>query len=86
MFAGIWNRKGTRTLIGFTLFFISFLSIVLSMIGLQFKFMEWPDYLGRGTGFLIRLTIAIVGIILVIIDQSKSVPSAYPSENESDSL
>lgn len=86
MFAGLWYRKGTRTLIGFTLFFINFLSIVLSMIGLQFSFMEWPDYLGRGIGFFIRLTIAMVGIILVIIDQTQS--SQYPpsSDNQSDAL
>ncbi len=64
------KRKGLMTLLGFVLFFTGFLSIILGMIGVQFSFLTWLDYWGRGLGFLIRLIMILTGIVIIILDQS----------------
>lgn len=66
------RKKGTLTLIGFLLFFLGFLSIVVSMIGLQFQFLVWMDYLGKGIGFAGRVLMILVGVILIVMDQQDS--------------
>ena len=63
------RHKGWYTLLGFVLFFLGFLSIILSMIGVQFTFMKWMDMFGKGWGFLARLLLIATGIIIIILDQ-----------------
>jgi predicted small integral membrane protein len=63
------RRKGLLTLLGFLLFFLGFLSIVVGMIGLQFQFMLWLDYFGKGIGFAARIFMILVGVILIVLDQ-----------------
>jgi uncharacterized membrane protein len=64
------RRRGRLTLAGFLLFFLGFLSIVFSMIGVQFMFMAWMDHWGRGPGFLVRLLMILAGFMMIILDQS----------------
>jgi predicted transcriptional regulator len=63
-------RKSIMTLIGFFLFLFGFLSIVLSMIGVQLVFMTWMDDLGRLAGFIIRMVMILAGIVLVALAQT----------------
>lgn len=53
--------------IGFLCFFTGFLSILLSVLGIQFSLLVWMDQLGNGTAFLMRLGIMVFGIILLVI-------------------
>jgi hypothetical protein len=66
------TRKGYLTLLGFLLFFLGFLSIILGMIGLQFQFMTWMDKWGGAYGFIGRILLILIGFILIIVDQSKN--------------
>lgn len=52
---------------GFLCFFTGFLSILLSLLGIQFSALAWMDQLGSGTAFLMRLGIMVLGIILLVI-------------------
>ena len=64
------RQQGWITVIGFILFVLGFLSIVLSMVGVQLQFMVWMDHFGRGWGFLARLILMMAGILMVISDRS----------------
>lgn len=67
------QKKGWVTAFGFSMFILGFLSIVLSMVGVQLQFMTWLDHFGRGWGFLVRLILMMAGILMVIIDRSAPV-------------
>ena len=62
-------NKGIITLIGFLLFLFGFVSLVLSMIGVQLAFLTWLDAPGRLFGFVSRLVMIIGGIVLVALVQ-----------------
>lgn len=70
-FCCMTRKKGLYTALGFTLFFLGFLSIILGMIGVQFTFMTWMDHWGKGVGFIGRVLLILVGFILIIADQSE---------------
>lgn len=53
--------------LGFFLFMAGFLSLILMMTGLQLSFLAFLDYFGRGFGFLLRLLMIIVGIVMVYL-------------------
>jgi hypothetical protein len=62
-------RKSILTLIGFFLFVFGFLSLVLSMVGVQLVFLTWLDTLGRLLGFLARVIMILAGISIVALAQ-----------------
>lgn len=64
------HKKSLYTLLGFLLFMFGFLSLILSMIGLQFSFLTWPDAFGRLGGFVFRLLMILGGIVLVSLQQT----------------
>lgn len=53
--------------LGFFLFFIGILSLVMMSTGLQLSIMVFIDYYGRGLGLLIRLIMIIAGIMLMYL-------------------
>ena len=63
-------NKGVLTLFGFLLFLFGFLSLVLSMIGIQMAFLVWIDLPGPLFGFLIRLGMIIAGVMIVALAQT----------------
>ena len=63
-------NKAIFTLVGFLLFLYGFLSLVLSMIGVQLTFLTWLDGAGRLYGFIFRLLMVLGGIIIVALVQT----------------
>jgi len=63
-------NKGALSLIGFALAALGFLSIILSLVGVQFAFLTWLDSISRLFGFVAKLIMIIAGILLLYIDQS----------------
>lgn len=63
-------NKTLFTVIGFLLFTTGFLSLVLSMIGIQFAFLAWLDQAGALFGFIVRILMILAGIVLVAIAQT----------------
>lgn len=72
------HRREYWTLLGFVLLFLGFLSLVLSMLGVQFQFMTWMDGLGKGLAFVIRVLMILAGFMLVISSQTKEEEDTPP--------
>ncbi|MBP7274332.1 MAG: hypothetical protein KA974_10850 [Saprospiraceae bacterium] len=64
------NKKVIFTVIGFLIFFIGILSIILSMIGLHFSFLKILDTQNYFIGFLIKLVLAFGGIVIIALAQT----------------
>lgn len=62
--------KGILSLVGFILFLLGFVALSLQLLGIQFAFLTWIDAAGRLLGFMVRILMIIVGIILLYFDQS----------------
>lgn len=63
-------NKGLFSLIGFSLFLIGMLALVLSLVGVKLSFLSWIDDGGRGLGLLIRLAMVIIGAVIVVVTRS----------------
>ena len=64
------NVKTRLTIIGFVLFLLGFLSVVLSTIGLNLDMLKFLDGLGRGTSFGIKLLMVFGGMILFYVGRT----------------
>jgi hypothetical protein len=64
----IMKKDSILSVAGFILFVIGFMSIFLSLIGLNFKFLSFiNNALGNSAAFLLHLVMIITGIILLYI-------------------
>ena len=63
-------NKGVASIIGFALAGLGFLSIVLSLVGVQFAFLLWLDSFRRLFGFVAKIVMIIAGILILYIAQS----------------
>lgn len=63
-------NKATSSIIGFTLFMLGMLALVLQLVGVQLIFLTWMDNWGGGIGFLLRLIMIIVGLVIIIVTRS----------------
>lgn len=59
--------KTTKTFIGFLLFIIGGLALVLSLIGVQLSYLTWIDRPSPLLGFVIRLLMILGGIVMVVL-------------------
>lgn len=59
--------KTTTTIIGFLLFIIGGLALVLSLIGVQLSYLTWIDKPSLLLGFVIRLLMILGGIVMVVL-------------------
>jgi len=64
-------KKAVFSILGFVLFLMGFLSLILSLVGVQFTYMRWLDFNGRGLGFLLRIVMIIVGMIIIYFSFAK---------------
>lgn len=67
----ISKNRSLWTLAGFLLTGLGFVAIVLSLVGVQLAFLTWIDSPGRLIGFLIRILMIIVGIVIIYLAQTK---------------
>ena len=77
-------NKSTVSIIGFILFIVGAVAIILTLVGLNLSILKPIDALGPGTSFLLKIFMTIFGIIIVylsrldkewLIDMSKSYPN-----------
>ena len=64
------KNKGLVTLVGFLLAGLGFLALVLSLIGVQFAFLTWIDKPGKLFGFVFRIIMITVGIVMIYLAQT----------------
>ncbi len=58
------NKIEIQKLVGFILFIFGMLSLVLMLVGANFSYLTWLDVMGKGIGFLLRLVMVGLGIII----------------------
>jgi len=61
-------KKGLWVLLGFVFIAVGILSIILSMVGLQFTFLTWIDFAGKLWGFLIKIIMVMAGFIIMYLN------------------
>lgn len=64
------RNKAVLTLVGFILAGLGFMALVLSVVGAKLSFLVWIDYAGAFWGFVIRLLMILVGIIIIYLAQT----------------
>ncbi len=64
------NNKGWLTLVGFLLAGTGFLALVLSLVGVKLSFLTWIDAPGPLFGFVMRLLMILVGIVIIYLTQT----------------
>ncbi len=62
--------KAIYTIIGFLLFTIGMMALVLSLVGVQLSFLTWIDKPGRLFGFLIRILMILLGVVIVVLSRT----------------
>jgi hypothetical protein len=60
-------KKAVWVTVGFLFFILGFSALVLSLVGVKISFLVWLDYPGPLFGFLMRLLMIIVGIVIVYL-------------------
>jgi membrane protein insertase Oxa1/YidC/SpoIIIJ len=64
------KNKGIWSIVGFLLAAIGFLAIALSMVGIRFAFLTWLDAPGPLFGFIAKIAMIIIGILILYLAQS----------------
>ncbi len=64
------KNKGWITLVGFILAGTGFLTLALSLVGVKLAGLLWLDAGGAGLGFLLRLLMILLGMILIYLGKS----------------
>ena len=60
-------NKNHLTIVGFIMFLLGMISIILSLVGLNLQVLSFIEKLGGGIAFLIKILIAVFGIIMVYL-------------------
>lgn len=74
------DKKSIFLIVGFVLFCLGTLSIVVSLVGARFIFLSFIDQAGPLGSFLIKISLIAIGLIFVSL--SKSLPRAKDSSTE----
>jgi hypothetical protein len=69
--------KTRLTILGFVLFMIGFLSIVLSTVGLDLTILKFLDAFGRGASFSIKLLMLFGGMILFYVARTLEIDGEF---------
>jgi hypothetical protein len=64
------NKKDMTAVGGFLLLLFGMLALVLSLVGAQLSFLTFIDTQGRLFGFVVRLLMIMVGILLMILSRT----------------
>lgn len=63
-------NKAISSLIGFGLLIFGMLALVLQFVGVQLMFLTWLDFWGGGLGFLFRILMIVIGLIIIVVTRS----------------
>ena len=58
------------TVVGFFIAGIGFFALILGLVGIQLTFLTWLDSPGRLFGFLAKLIMILIGIIMIYLNNS----------------
>lgn len=63
-------NKPIVTFIGFLLLITGMLNLTLLLVGVKLAPFVFLDFAGRGIGFLIKLLMIIIGIMIIVVSRS----------------
>jgi len=66
----IFDKKTWMLLVGFLLFVVGMLSIVLSLVGLELSYLSFLDRMGFLISGILKLCMVIGGIVLAFLGSS----------------
>lgn len=78
-FKAVTMNRGIITASGYILFALGFLSILLSIVGLQLTPLKWLSNLGAGPSIIIKISMLFGGLIIMYI-------SKMPPEDQEEEL
>lgn len=58
------------TTLGFLLFIIGFVALVLSLVGIRLSMLVFLDSFGSLASFLIKLVMVVAGIVIIYVSKS----------------
>ena len=61
------KKRSFFTLLGFVIFFIGFISLVLALVGLNYSFLSFLEKLPSPFGFVAKLVLMFGGMIMLYI-------------------
>jgi uncharacterized Tic20 family protein len=61
------SKRALYTLIGFLLFIVGTLTLLIELVGLSFGFMSFLDIFGRLGAFIAKITLILLGFVLVAL-------------------
>ena len=73
-------NKPIVTFIGFFLLISGMLNLTLVLVGVQLAPFVFLDFAGRGIGFLMKLLMIIIGIVLIIVSRSSFDGGTIPEQ------
>ncbi len=65
--------KTALTIIGFLLFAVGLLALILSLVGLKLSYLTWIDASSRGLGLVIRLIMIFGGVSLMYVGKMNEI-------------
>ncbi len=65
------KNRGWFTLVGFLLAGTGLFALILMLVGMQLSFLTWIDASSQLLGFVIRLVMIMVGIVLIYMAQTR---------------
>ncbi|MFM2393453.1 MAG: hypothetical protein RLZZ546_1435 [Bacteroidota bacterium] len=63
-------KRNSFIIIGFLLFFLGFMSIVISLVGLKFDILAFLNKVGVGFAFLVHIIMVCVGLSLLYVGKT----------------
>lgn len=60
-------KRTSFILIGFLLFFLGFMSIIISIVGLKFDVLGFLNKVGNGFAFLVHIIMVCVGLSMMYV-------------------
>lgn len=63
-------KKAIWLIVGFTMFFIGALSLILNMVGVEFTFLTWLDHFNGLVAFIAKVLMLVVGIVIVYLNST----------------
>jgi TRAP-type mannitol/chloroaromatic compound transport system permease small subunit len=72
------KKRHILTILGFLLFLIGAIAIVVNLIGLNFTLTDWVDkIIGDTAGFIFKIILTVGGLILAIAANAKDEEETY---------
>jgi len=65
-------KKSYLSLLGFTLFFLGIIGLILSLVGLKLSAISFLDEMGRTFGLVTKLLLMVIGMILLYVSKTGS--------------